>query len=135
MKKSKFYLMSAVLGLVATTLIVSSLASAGEWGGKFQGKNFDPARHEAMQESHEAMQTALENGDYDAWRAIVDSRPRITDAINEDNFDQFVQMHNYMQESDFEATSEIRAELGLPERGMHKGFRMMHKFRHKNLEK
>ena len=137
MKKGKFYLMSGFLGLVVTTLLVSSLASAGEFGNRFGGKNFDSARHQEMQARHETMMKVLENRDYQGWLEIVNSRPHITDYINQDNFDKFVDMHNYMQEGDFEAAQEIRDELGLPEhgKGMHKGFGMKHKFRGQNLEK
>ncbi|MFA6466678.1 MAG: hypothetical protein WCV71_02355 [Patescibacteria group bacterium] len=114
MKKSKFYLLSGFLGLVLTTLVVSSMASAGETTGKWQGKNFDSARYEAMEESRQALQTALDNGDYNAWKEIVDSRPKITDYVNQDNFVQFVQMHKDMQAGDFEAADTIRTELGIP---------------------
>ena len=114
MKKNKFYLLSGFLGLVITTLLVSSMASAGETTRKFQGKNFDSARYEAMEESRQAMQTALDNSDYNAWKEIVDSRPKITDYVNQDNFAQFVQMHKDMQAGDFEAADAIRTELGIP---------------------
>lgn len=114
MKKSKFYLLSGFLGLVLTTLVVSSMASAGETTGKFQGRNFDSARYEAMEESRQAMQTALENRDYNAWKEIIDSRPKITDYVNQDNFNQFVDMHNYRLSGDFEAADAIRTELGIP---------------------
>ena len=128
MKKSKMYLLASVLGLVVTTLAVSSLASAGELGNKFAGRNIDPARLEEMQERHDAMQTALENGDYDAWKGIIDSRPRISDVITEDNFDQFVEMHQLMQDGDREGAQEIAEELGLPGKGKFgKGMRMGHR--------
>lgn len=125
MKKSKFYLLSGFLGLVLTTLVVSSMASAGETTGKFQGRNFDSARYEAMEESRLAMQTALENRDYNAWKEIIDSRPKITDYVNQDNFNQFVDMHNYRLSGDFEAADAIRTELGIPMGiGMGEGYHM-----------
>lgn len=146
MKKSKFYLLSGFLGLVATTLIVSSLASAHGFGGQFDRGNISPERQQAMEEARQemeayqgAIQTALDNGDYEAWKTAIDSHPRITNIINADNFGQFVQMHNYMQEGDFEAAQEIRDELGLentgPMMGMGfgRGWKMGHQFRGKNL--
>jgi len=147
MKQNKFYLISGVLGLVVTTLIVSSLASAHGLNEQFfKGKNInsvDPARQQAREEAYQAreeyqttIQTALDNGDYNAWREAIDSQPRISDIINQDNFDQFVQMHNYMQSGDFEAAGKIRTELGLPEggHGMHNGFAMGHRFKASDLE-
>lgn len=146
MKKSKFYVLSGFLGLLVTTLTVASIAQADELftRGPGQGKNFDPAWHEQraeqMPEEHEAIQDALEAGDYQAWKDLIASRPKITDVINESNFDQFVQMHNYMQEGDFEAADAIRDELGLdqfgPMRGMgiHRGFHMGHRFNQDKIE-
>lgn len=150
MKKSKFYLLSGFLGLLVTTLAVSSLASADTLDGNFfRGRNMDATQleqfeqfREERQAEHEALQEAIESGDYQAWKNIIDSRPRITDVITEDNFDQFVQMHNYMQSGDFEAAQTIRDELGLdqfgPGMGMHmgphKGFRMGQKFQGQQIE-
>jgi len=95
------------------------------------GRNFDQGRFEAMEVTHEAMQTAIDNGDYNAWKEIVDSRPKITDYVNQDNFDQFVQMHKDMQAGDFEAADAIRTELGIPDGlgmgdGPHMGRHMGH---------
>lgn len=134
MKKSKFYLLSGLMGLVVTTLVVSSMASADELFTRGPARNLDPDKvaameehHEAMEAYHEAMQTAIENGDYAAWKEAVDSVPRITDFVNESNFDQFVQMHNYMQDGDFEAAQEIRDELGLEAWGLGRGMMGFHK--------
>ena len=147
MKKSKFYVLSGFLGLLLTTLVVSSVASADTLFSRGQGlgRNFDSEVHKQMMEQmhkeHEAIQAALESGDYQTWKDLVDSRPRITDIITADNFDQFVQMHNYMQEGDFEAAEDIRDELGLdhfgPMRGMgtHMGFHMGHRFNQAQIEK
>jgi len=153
MKKSKFYLMSAVLGLAITTLVVSSMASANGLGGQFMGaRSLDPDRvaaieenHQAMEQYHDAIQTAIENGDYNAWKEAIDSVPRITDFINQDNFDQFAQMHKYMEEGDFEAADAIRDELGINQvglgmgmgtrGGLHRGFHMGQRFENNNLAK
>lgn len=107
------YLVASFLGLIVTTLAVSSLASAQE---EPRGTNFDPARHEAVQ-------TALENRDYQAWKEEVDSRPRMTDYITEENFDQFAEMHDLMLAGDREGAQEIRDELGLPDMGRGAGFK------------
>jgi hypothetical protein len=113
MGKNKIYLLASFMGLIITTLVVSNLASAHE---EPKGANFDPTRHEAMQE-------ILTNRDYQAWKETVDSRPHISDYITEENFDQFVDMHELMMAGDREGAQEIRDELGLPERGMGMGFK------------
>jgi len=144
MKKSKFYLLSGFLGLLVTTLAVSSLASADTLDGNFfRGRNMSASQleqfeqfREERQAEQEAMEEAMTNGDYQAWKEIIESRPRITDTITENNFSKFVQMHNYMQSGDFEAAQAIHEELDLDEfgpgmgihMGLHKGFRMGHKF-------
>ncbi len=107
------YLLASFLGLIVTTLAVSSLVSAQE---EPRGANFDPARHEAVQE-------ALENKDYQAWKEEIDSRPRMTDYVTEENFDQFAEMHELMLAGDYEGAQEIRDELGLPEMGRGAGFK------------
>jgi len=115
MKKSKLYLLASFMGLIITTLVVSNMASAAQ--GEPRGSNFDPDRHNAIQ-------TALENNDYEAWKETVDSRPRITDYINQDNFDKFAEMHQLMLNGDIEGAQAIRDELGLPDMGMMaKGFK------------
>lgn len=144
MKKSKFYLLSGFLGLVVTTLLVSQLASADELdvNNYRRGQNFDPARHEemlanreSMSEQHQALLEAIENRDYEAWKSIIDSRPKITDFVTADNFETFAQMHDYMQAGDFEQAKALREELGIEGvgfgmgghhamKGMHKGFGM-----------
>lgn len=121
MKNKKFYFLAGFFGLIVTTLAVSSLVSAQEMVKGFNnGANMDPARVEARQAHQAEMQIVLENGDYDAWKALVDSRPRITDLVTEDNFDQFVAMHQARQAGDDEAAQAIAAELGFPAEG--KGF-------------
>ena len=69
----------------------------------------------------------------DSWPS-TDSRPcichfgdkNITEYVNVDNFDQFVAMHNLMNNDQFEEARAIAEELGLPERGRHKNFK--HRF-------
>ena len=124
MKKNKFYLLASLLGLLVTTFTVSSLVSASQMDQKHS--NFDPE----LREKHQEMISVLESGDYDAWAELADEKECVkkTDVVTEENFDQFVQMHELMQEGNFEAAKEIRDELGLPERargmgkGFHKGF-------------
>ncbi|MBU0732464.1 hypothetical protein KKC88_06335 [Patescibacteria group bacterium] len=88
---------------------------------------------EEMQAQKDEMENALTDGDYAKWKEIIDSRPQITDYVNEGNFDRFAEMHKLMQEGDFDGAQEIREELGLPDgmgmghgpgmgKGMGKGF-------------
>ena len=73
-----------------------------------------------MQERHEAIEAAIENNDYDAWKNTMDQRVNITDVVTKENFDQFTEMHRLMEAGEFEKAQEIRDELGLqaPHGGM-----------------
>ena len=95
-------------------------------------------RHEEKMAQKEEMQEALTNGDYAQWKEIIDSRPKITDFVNEGNFDRFAEMHKLMEEGDFEGAKAIHDELGLPDdmgKGMHKGMGMGGKGMHKGMGK
>ncbi len=65
------------------------------------------------EERHEAMERALEDGDYEAWRDIVEGRGRVTEVVTVDNFDEFVRAHELAEEGNFEGARKIRQELGL----------------------
>jgi len=63
--------------------------------------------------SKTVIQQALEEGNYEAWVAEIESRPKITDKITEKNFEDFATMHKAKQEGNFETAQEIAKELGL----------------------
>ncbi len=74
---------------------------------------------------HADMESAIEAGDYEAWREAVDKFqpvPRIAELIDADNFDRFVEMHDAMESGDVEAAKQIREELGLGPGNGGKGF-------------
>jgi hypothetical protein len=78
--------------------------------------------NEKMQ-TKEALDSALENRNYDEWRLIIENtqRPRaqaLLEVINEDNFDQFAQMHQLIKDGDYEGAREIKDDLGLKRPGM-----------------
>lgn len=57
---------------------------------------------------YEAVRTALDNNDYEAWLAAVGEDSKMAEKINEDNFSRLVEAHNLMQEA-----REIMEELGI----------------------
>ena len=71
-----------------------------------QGPNYTPERHEAMTQ-------AFDNKDYDAWKELVQGRGRVTQVVNEGNFNRFAEMHKLRLEGKTEEANAIRAELGL----------------------
>lgn len=90
--------------------------------------------HARMQERHQYMeqvQAAITAGDYNAWKEAMEQleKPPLTDLITEENFDLFVQMHQAIQEGDFDTANRLREQLGI-EGGMGCGMGMKHRFRH-----
>jgi hypothetical protein len=65
------------------------------------------------EERHQAMTQAFENNDYDAWKAQMDGRGRVTQVITADNFAQFAEAHRLALAGDLDGADAIRAELGL----------------------
>ncbi|MEI6729167.1 MAG: hypothetical protein WCK98_06010 [bacterium] len=62
--------------------------------------------------------TALDNGDYSAWKTAIANSPRSTELLkavdNEAKFQRFVAMHTAMKSGDKTTADSIRTELGLP---------------------
>jgi len=83
----------------------------------------------AQREDHRAsVEVAMDAGDYDAWFDLMEDSPRgnhLEGLVTEENFDEFVQMHEAYQTGDFETASEISDELGIekPDRHGHHGMR------------
>lgn len=69
-------------------------------------------------ERHAAVRAALEAGDFDAWQEAMGERGPVK-LITEENFDEFVEMHEALEAGDSARADALRAELGLPERPQH----------------
>jgi len=72
-----------------------------------------------LMENKEEIRAAVEAGDYDAWYELVtqdDRGGKILEYINEDNFSKLGELHEALQNEDFETAKSIKAELGLPDR-------------------
>lgn len=87
-----------------------------------------------MEDQREKMQNIMENGTYEEWKAEIESRPRITDYINADNFSQFQEAHKLRQEGDFEGARKIMEELGVEGKFGMMGRRGTHKKMNRSSE-
>ncbi|MFH0840920.1 MAG: hypothetical protein V1865_03010 [bacterium] len=129
-KNRALYLGTAIMALVITTAIVAGVSSARGLDNGFglrdgNEPNYSPERHIAMQ-------TAFENNDYDAWKELMtqqqnemaQAHQKMIEAITEENFAQFAEMHQLMMDGDYEGAKAISDELGLPG-WQGKGFRKM----------
>lgn len=100
-----------VLGAVATAgiasaAILSQSALAYRGNPEQVGPNYDPARHEAME-------NAFNSRDYNSWKDLMKGRGRVTERINEQNFSKFAEMRKLMLEKKYDEANKLRAELGL----------------------
>jgi len=79
-------------------------------------ENIREAVREERDTHHEAVEEALESGDYDAFRKAVGGTP-VADVIDtEDEFEKFAEAHELMEAGDRDGARGIMDELGL-ERG------------------
>ncbi len=114
MKKT---LVIAVIALVITAGLVS-LVTAQE-NRKFRAE-LSPeiqAKKEAYmaekKSQYEEIKNIMENGTYEEWKALIESKPRITDYITADNFSQYQEAHKLKQAGDYEGAQKIMEELGI----------------------
>ena len=82
----------------------TALVGAAEFKGK--GLKMD-GEHKAQVEE------AIESGDYNTFRELMGDKGRLAEVITEDNFDQFIQLHELKSEGKFEEAKELAKELDL----------------------
>ena len=78
------------------------------------------AMHELRNEHREAVEAALEAGDYDAFMTAVADSPRADQITSEADFYQLVEAHELREAGDYEAARAIMTELGI-EKGSGEG--------------
>lgn len=93
-----------LLGVVGLAAANSALASRGD---------LNIAGHDCSFEKHEAMEKALENNDYNAWKELTQGKGRASQAITESNFAKFAEAHKLTEEGKYAEADAIRQELGL----------------------
>ena len=127
MNKTRFYLLVGALGLLVTTLTVSTITFAGEgFGKKFE--NLSPekqaqiqAKKDVFQQKHEELKLIFEEEDFDAWAELMASQGKDEEFITEENFAKYIEMHNLIQEGKekFDQARVIAEELGIEKTGRH----------------
>jgi len=65
------------------------------------------------QERHDAMEKAFENKDYNAWKALMIGKGRVTQIVTAQNFPKFAQAHELAEQGKTDEANKIRTELGL----------------------
>lgn len=72
-----------------------------------------------LMKNRKEIREAVENGDYNAWVELHsqgEHEAKILEFITEENFYLLGELHEAIQNQDFETAKEIKAELGLPDR-------------------
>lgn len=96
-------------------LINAALAAPGLGKGIKNGilantsKNIN---HNSGWQDMQAMRQAITDNNYSAWAKIMTGKP-MADKINQNNFPQFVQMHQLITQGKFDEANKIRTELGI----------------------
>ncbi len=72
--------------------------------------------HDASREQRDAVRTAIENDDYDAFSSLVTEGPLAEVITSKADFEKLVEAHTLMSDGDREAAEAIYDELGLERR-------------------
>jgi hypothetical protein len=100
-------IMLGILGLaVAGVAAYSTGVFVYQGDASQKGPNYSPERHEQMEK-------AFENNDYTAWKGLMNGKGRISQVVNEGNFNRFAEAHRLMEEGKNDEANKIRQELGL----------------------
>ena len=62
---------------------------------------------------HEAMEATMEKNDYDAWKALMGDRGRVTTVVTAANFAKFSEAHELAEDGKIAEAQQIRESLGL----------------------
>lgn len=105
MKKASILLGLTVL-TVGGAIIAPQAALAYRGDPTVKGPNYTEERHTAMEK-------AFETRDYNAWKALMAGRGRVTQVINAQNFAKFAEAHELAEQGKLNEANAIRTELGL----------------------
>ncbi|PIW37310.1 MAG: hypothetical protein COW24_00835 [Candidatus Kerfeldbacteria bacterium CG15_BIG_FIL_POST_REV_8_21_14_020_45_12] len=108
MKKSTLTIVAAAVGIALTAGITTALASSDS------GDTF----HSWMMGSHDQIETAINDGDYETWSALsLERNTRLKEEadakVTPDNFQTLQEVHRLHESGDNEAARELMMESGL----------------------
>jgi hypothetical protein len=102
----KIIILTAIAFVLGGVVLNSSQAEAYRGDASVKGPEYSEERHEAMTQ-------AFENEDFDAWRALMGDKGKVSRVITQENFGTFVEAHNLMVQGKTDEAAALRAELGL----------------------
>jgi hypothetical protein len=92
-------ILAGIGAIAATAVIAPQLVSAYHGDPAVQGPNY-------TEERHQAVNAALENGDYQAWASLMDGKGA-TKRVNEGNFAQYREAHQLALSGDRSGLEEM----------------------------
>lgn len=108
--KNKYYLVGGLIAIMVSVIGVTSLVSANfRKGGEFNPENC-PEKHQAM--SFESFDVWAEKMNEMAGN-LEKQAQEIRASITEEHFENLSQVHQLMEEGNFEEAKRLREELGL----------------------
>jgi len=102
-----------VLALVGVAALVGAGAAAALSVSADTGEGYGWRHGDCDTEQHEAVEAAIEAGNYSEWKELMRDRGRIASVVTAENFDTFAAMHEAMEEGDMDEAQALREELGL----------------------
>lgn len=116
----------AVVGVSIASYAASDNNAEQNKMGPWQNSAEWQERHQLMQEKREAIESALANGDYNAWLEAVGSDSLQAQEITAEEFPRLIDAYNLEKEAreKMEQARQIREELGLSFPGGRMGERM-----------
>jgi uncharacterized membrane protein (DUF106 family) len=95
---------AGVLAFSIIAILGIGLIAAFPFGNFNLNKDLTEEERAEMQEFHDAIQQAIEDGDFETWKSLMESQ------LTEENFNALVERHNQMSE-EREANEEIREQI------------------------
>ena len=112
MEKKKITI--GIFDFAAIAILSLGMVSAMGFGNGMFNQNLTEDEKAELDAQREAMQEAIQNGDYPTWKSLMEDRiEQMKNQITEENFNQLVERHQEMEQA--------RANGELPEKGFGHG--------------
>ena len=114
-----------ILSLAVVAVLGTSALTAGAFQGDGQTQNNGNPKMQGErperpdEETRAAIDQALEDNNFEAWKLAIGERP-MSDQITQENFSKFSEAHSLKMQGDNEAARNILKELGV-KRGHRQG--------------
>ena len=110
MKPSLSFVRGTAIGSVLSLSVLAVIpVFAANANKEARGSHFTPEHHEEIIE-------ALDNGDYETWKSLMENSahsPKVMDVVTEDNFQTFIGIHALRKEGNFEGAKILAEESGI----------------------